>query len=86
MRVEERYDEDGEPVPPWESGRADGAWLRTANPNTVDGELQNLAAFGDGLVRLTGPKRRAAQVVVWLILISTAATIVYGVVAIVSMW
>ena len=86
MRTEERFDEDGEPVPPWAVPNVDGAWLRTANPNTVDGELQNLAAFGDGLVRLTGTKRTAAKLVVWLILISTVATILYGVVAIVSTW
>jgi hypothetical protein len=86
MRADEVYDEDGDPVPPWSVPNVDGAWLRTANPNTVDGELQNLAAFGAGLVRLTGPRRTAAKVVVWLILISTAATIVYGVLGIVRMW
>lgn len=85
MRVDERWDpEDGDPS--WESDRVDGAWGRTANPNTVDGELQNLAAFGDGLVRLTGPKRTAARFVVFLLLISTAATIVFGIVGIVRMW
>jgi hypothetical protein len=86
MRTDERFDEDGDPLPPWASPNVDGAWLRTANPNTVDGELQNLAAFGDGLVRLSGTRRTAAKFVVWLILISTVATVIYGVVAIVSMW
>ena len=85
MRTDERFDEP-EDDPSWASPYVDGAWHRTANPNTVDGELQNLAAFGNGLVRLTGPKRTAAQVVVWLILISTSATIVYGIIGIVSMW
>ena len=86
MRTDERFDDDGEAVPPWAVPNVDGAWLRTANPNTVDGELQNLAAFGDGLVRLSGPRRTAAKVVVWLILLSTLATIVYGVLAILQMW
>ena len=70
-------DDDGDaPVRP--SAYVDGAWGRTANPNTVDGELQNLAAFGDGLARLSGPRRTAAKAVVWLILIGTALTIIYG--------
>ena len=64
----------------------DGAWGRTANPNTADGELQNLAAFGAGLARLTGRRRTAARVVVWLILIGTALTILFGVVGIVHTW
>jgi hypothetical protein len=84
MRTEERWDpEDGDPS--WESPYVDGAWGRTANPNSVDGELQNLAAFGDGLVRLSGPKRTAARVVVILLLVSIAATIVFGIVGMFSM-
>jgi hypothetical protein len=77
--TDERDDED-EPrrVPPY----VDGAWGRTANPNTVDGELQNLAAFGDGLSRLSGSKRTGAKIVVWLILIATAATVLVGVASI----
>lgn len=70
-------DDDGDaPLRP--AQYVDGAWGRTANPNTVDGELQNLAAFGDGLARLSGPRRTAAKAVVWLILIGTALTIIYG--------
>lgn len=85
MRTDERYEEpDGDPS--WASPYVDGAWGRTANPNTVDGELQNLAAFGSGLTRLTGRRRTAAKIIIWLILISTAATVVYGVVGIVAMW
>jgi hypothetical protein len=57
--------EDEEPRP---APYVDGAWGRTANPNTVDGELQNIAAFGSGFLRLSGPRRTAARVVVWLIL------------------
>jgi hypothetical protein len=68
-------------MPPY----VDGAWGRTANPNTVDGELQNLAAFGDGLSRLTGPKRTGAKIIVWLILIATAATVLVGVASIVRL-
>jgi hypothetical protein len=85
VRTDERYDES-EGDPSWASPYVDGAWGRTANPNTVDGELQNLAAFGNGLARLSGPKRTMAKVVVWLILIGTALTIVYGIVGIVSSW
>ncbi|MDT4925115.1 MAG: hypothetical protein QOG01_2828 [Pseudonocardiales bacterium] len=83
MWTEERDDED-EPVrrPPY----IDGAWGRTANPNTADGELQNLAAFGNGLARLSGPRRTAAKIVVWLILIGTALTIVYGALGIIQVW
>jgi hypothetical protein len=69
---------DDEPEPP--SHYVDGAWGRTANPNTADGELQNIAAFAHGFTRLTGPRRNAAKLVVWLILIGTLATIIVGVV------
>jgi hypothetical protein len=69
------------------SGRyVDGAWGRTANPNTADGELQNLAAFGSGLARLSGPRRTAAKLVVWLLLIGVGLTILYGVLSIVHIW
>ncbi|MDQ6850923.1 MAG: hypothetical protein M3070_13400 [Actinomycetota bacterium] len=83
MRTEEElyWDEEPEPAP-----YVDGAWGRTANPNTVDGELQNLAAFGNGLARLSGPRRLAAKAVVWLILIGVALTIIYGVIGIVRVW
>ena len=85
MRTDEKWDDDGDD-PSWASPYVDGAWHRTANPNSVDGELQNLAAFGNGLVRLSGPRRIAAKVVVWLILLGTALTIVLGVVSIVRTW
>jgi hypothetical protein len=90
VRLDERYDDgfEDDPTDPtdpsWASSRIDGAWLRSANPNTVDGELQNLAAFGTGLTKLTGSRRTAARFVVWLILIGTALTIIYGVLGIVS--
>ncbi len=84
MRIEEQlWDDDPEPI---RVPYVDGAWGRTANPNTADGELQNLAAFGNGLARLSGPRRRAAKLVVWLILIGVALTVVYGVVGIVTVW
>lgn len=60
----------------------DGGWGRTANPNTADGELQNMQAFGHGLSRLKGPQRRFAVVVVWLILLGFAVSGGYGIVAI----
>jgi hypothetical protein len=75
-------DEDDEPVQ--RAPYVDGAWGRTANPNTADGELQNLAAFGDGLARLSGSRRTAAKIVVWLILIGVGLTIVYGVLGIIK--
>jgi hypothetical protein len=82
MWTQERDDDGDElrPGPPY----VDGAWGRTANPNTADGELQNLAAFGAGLARLTGPRRRAAKIVVWLLLLGTILTIIYGVLGIVQ--
>lgn len=83
METDERWDDDE----PAESPRyVDGAWGRTANPNTADGELQNIAAFGTGLTRLQGPRRTAAMVVVWLILLGIAVTVVSGIVGIVSIW
>jgi hypothetical protein len=85
VRTDERYDDDDEP-PVRRAPYVDGAWGRTANPNTADGELQNIAAFGSGLTRLTGWKRFAARSVVWLILIGLGMTIVYGVLGIVQLW
>jgi hypothetical protein len=83
MRTDERWEEHDEPP---RAPYVDGAWGRTANPNTADGELQNLAAFGSGLARLSGRRRMAAKTVVWLILIGTVLTIIYGVVGIVALW
>ena len=84
MRADElHWDDEPDPRP---DRYVDGAWGRTANPNTVDGELQNLAAFGSGLTRLTGPRRTAAKVVVWLILIATVGTILLGVISIFRVW
>jgi hypothetical protein len=85
MRADERaYDEDDD-LPPRPAHYVDGAWGRTANPNTADGELQNMAAFGAGFTRLSGPRRTAAKVVVWLILIGFALAIIYGLVGVVRM-
>lgn len=64
----------------------DGAWGRTANPNTADGELQNIAAFGAGLTRLTGRRRTVARVIVWLLLVGVALTVLYGIIGIVRLW
>jgi hypothetical protein len=80
----EREDDGAEPRP--HPPYVDGAWGRTANPNTADGELQNMAAFGSALTRLSGPKRTAVKVFVWLILLGLALSIVYGVVGIVKTW
>ena len=84
MQTQER-DDDGD-EPPARVPYVDGAWGRTANPNTADGELQNLAAFSAGLVRLTGTRRTIAKAVVWLILIGTVLTIIYGVLGIAHVW
>jgi hypothetical protein len=81
----EERDDDGD-EPSRSEPYVDGAWGRTANPNTADGELQNLAAFGAGLGRLSAPRRRAAKFVVWLILIGTALAIIYGTVDIIRAW
>jgi hypothetical protein len=85
MRTDE-WDDDEDDLDATPPRYVDGAWGRTANPNTADGELQNMAAFGSGLARLSGPKRIAAKTVVWLLLIVVALTIVYGVVGIVRSW
>ena len=83
MWTQERDDDWDEPTPR-RTPYVDGAWGRTANPNTADGELQNLAAFGSGLVRLSGPRRTAAKIVIWLILIGIALTVIYGAIGIIS--
>jgi hypothetical protein len=84
VQIREHDDDEEEPRPA--APYVDGAWGRTANPNTVDGELQNLAAFGAGLTRLTGARRTAARVVVLLILIGLAIGIGYGIAGIVRVW
>ena len=81
VQIRERDDYEDEPDRP--VPEADFAWGRTANPNTVDGELQNLAAFGAGLTRLSGPRRTAARIVVLLILLGLAIGLIAGVVGIV---
>lgn len=77
MQTDELWDD--EPAPPRRVPYVDGAWGRTANPNTADGELQNIAAFAHGFTRLSGPRRTAAKLVVWLILIGAAATVLVGI-------
>jgi hypothetical protein len=84
VQIRERDDDGEEPRP--DAPYVDGAWGRTANPNTVDGELQNLAAFGNGLSRLSGPRRTAAKVVVCLILLGLLLAILFSVVSIVRVW
>lgn len=87
VRTEELFwDDEPEPLDERRAPYVDGAWGRTANPNTADGELQNLAAFGAGLARLSGRRRTAAKFVIWLILIATVGTILLGVVSIVRIW
>ena len=78
--------EDDGGWPPDRPPYVDGAWGRTANPNTAEGELQNMAAFGAGLARLSRPKRIAAKTVVWLILLCVTLTVLFGVLGIVGTW
>jgi hypothetical protein len=73
--VDELWDDEPQRPAPY----VDGAWGRTANPNTADGELQNIAAFGTGLTRLTGWRRTAARVIVIAILVSLVVSIIVGV-------
>jgi hypothetical protein len=77
MWTQERDDDEEPRVPP---PYVDGAWGRTANPNTADGELENIAAFGAGLTRLSGWRRTAAKLVVWLILIGVGLSLIYAIV------
>ncbi len=83
MQTDEQWDDD---EPAANRPYVDFAWGRTANPNTADGELQNIAAFSAGMSRLTGPRGRAARVVVWLVLIGFAVGILFGVIGIVRTW
>ena len=77
MDTDRRWDEEPDDEP--HRNQPDFAWGRTANPNSAEGELQNLAAFGTGLSRLSGGRRRAAVIVVWLILIGFALTAILGI-------
>jgi hypothetical protein len=85
VNTETRRDGDDEPDAPRREP-PDFAWGRTANPNSVDGELQNLAAFGTGLSRLSGRRRTAASVVVWLILLGFALALIFGVIGVIGVW
>jgi len=85
VNTETRWGGDDEPDEPRREP-PDFAWGRTANPNSVDGELQNLAAFGTGLSRLTGRRRTAASVVVWLILLGFALALIFGVIGVIGVW
>ena len=85
MNTDTRRGGDDEPDEPRREP-PDFAWGRTANPNSVDGELQNLAAFGTGLSRLSGRRRTAASVVVWLILLGFALALIFGVIGVIGVW
>ncbi len=85
MNTDTRWGGDDEPDEPRREP-PDFAWGRTANPNSVDGELQNLAAFGTGLSRLSGRRRTAASVVVWLILLGFALALIFGIIGVIGVW
>jgi hypothetical protein len=56
-------DHDDDPIDPEdvEADRRVLSWGSVANPNTVDGELQNMAAFASAASRATGWRRHAAR-------------------------
>jgi len=85
VNTDTRWGGDDEPDEPRREP-PDFAWGRTANPNSVDGELQNLAAFGTGLSRLSGRRRTAASVVVWLILLGFALALIFGIIGVIGVW
>jgi hypothetical protein len=43
-------------------------WGGSANPNTVDGELQNMSAFAQAAINASGWRRLAARAGAWLAL------------------
>jgi hypothetical protein len=57
-------DRDDDPIDPAdaEADRRVLSWGSTANPNTVDGELQNMAAFASAASRATGWRRHVARI------------------------
>jgi hypothetical protein len=65
------YDEyDGEYEDPAdaEADRRVLGWGGAANPNTADGQIQNIAAFAAAASAATGWRRTAARVAAWLVL------------------
>jgi hypothetical protein len=56
-------DDPVDPIDPAdaEADRRVLSWGSAANPNTVDGELQNMAAFASAASRATGWRRHAAR-------------------------
>jgi hypothetical protein len=72
VETEELWEDEPEHPPQY----VDGAWGRTANPNSADGSIQNIVAFGAGLARLSGPRRTAARLIILLILVGLALTFV----------
>jgi hypothetical protein len=60
-------DPDDDPVDPIDPADAEAdrrvlSWGSSANPNTIDGELQNLSAFASAASRATGWRRHAARI------------------------
>ena len=60
-------DPDDDPADPIDAADAEAdrrvlSWGSSANPNTIDGELQNLSAFASAAARATGWRRHAARV------------------------
>ncbi len=65
LREPEEYPDDpGEPFDPAdaEADRRVLSFGGAANPNTVDGELQNISAFASAAARATGWRRTASRI------------------------
>lgn len=74
------WDEDDVDPADAEADRRVLSWGSAANPNTVDGELQNMSAFASAAARATGWRRAAAQigalVALGLIALAIVATLI----------
>jgi hypothetical protein len=53
---------------------------RSANPNTPEGEIQNVSAFAAGIGGATPGRRLVAKAIVWLLLVGVALSILVAVV------
>ena len=71
-------DRDDDPIDPAdaEADRRVLSWGSTANPNTVDGELQNMAAFAAAASRATGWRRHVARIGAAVALALIAASLI----------
>jgi hypothetical protein len=77
VAVADDYEDYDDPADA-EADRRVLSWGSRANPNTVDGELQNVSAFADAAGNATGWRRLAARTAAWtaLLLIATYVVVV----------